>query len=230
MTSEQPRQLTFDLPYRQALAAEDFLVSHCNEVAVGYVDRWPDWPHPSALIVGPEGAGKSHLANVWRLRTGAASIAASALAEEAIGSIEASRALLVEDLDRGLADETLLFHLLNLARERRHSILLTSRRAAADLSVALPDLSSRLKAVPMVRIEPPDEGLLRAVLVKLFADRQLAIEPQIISYVALHMERSMAVAARVVARIDTLALATHRKVTRALAAEAMSTLSGEHEL
>jgi len=224
-----PRQLTLDLPHRAALAAEDFLVSRCNAAAVAYVDRWPDWPHPSVLIAGPEGSGKSHLANVWRLRTSAERITAAALGDTAVASIEASGALLVEDLERGLSEEKVLFHLLNLARERRHSILLTSRLAPAELAVHLPDLSSRLKALPMIRIDSPDEALLRAVLVKLFTDRQLAVEPQIVSYVALHMERSMAMAARVVEKMDALALATHRKVTRALAAEALAALDGERD-
>lgn len=222
--SDAPRQLTLDLPHRAALAAEDFLVSRCNESAVGYVDRWPDWPHPSVLIAGPEGAGKSHLANVWRLRTGAARLPAADINEAAVPLIAASGALLVEDLERGIGDTKVLFHLLNLAREHRHWILMTSRLAPAELGVTLPDLSSRLKALPMIRIEPPDEGLLAALLVKLFDDRQLAVDPLLVGYIARNMERSTAYATRVVERIDALALATHRKVTRALAAEALADL------
>lgn len=222
--SDAPRQLTLDLPHRAALAAEDFLVSTCNERAVAYVDRWPDWPHPAALIAGPEGAGKSHLANVWRLRAGAARLAAADLDEAAIALIAGSGALIVEDLERGIGDAKVLFHLLNLAREHRYAILMTSRLAPAELGITLPDLSSRLKALPMVCIEAPDEGLLAALLVKLFADRQLAVDPQLVVYIARNMERSTAYASRVVERIDALALATHRKVTRALASEALAEL------
>ena len=98
--SDGPRQLTLDLPHRPALAAEDFLVSTCNEQAVAYVDRWPDWPHPAALIAGPEGAGKSHLANVWRLRVGAARLAAADLDEAAIASIATSGAIRLASVAR----------------------------------------------------------------------------------------------------------------------------------
>lgn len=133
---------------------------------------------------------------------------------------------MVEDIDRGIADERALFHLLNLAREQRRALLLTSEWPAGELQVALPDLRSRLRALPAVAIEAPDEELLRAVLVKLFTDRQLAVEPHVIAHCVRHMERSMAFAARLVELIDGHALATHRKLTRALAGEALATLAG----
>src|SRR5262249_7565030 len=117
--------------------------------------------------------------------------------------------------------ERALFHLLNLVREHKLSMLLTSRLPPGELEVALPDLRSRLRALPLVAISAPDEALLKAVLVKHFADRQLAVEHPVISYIALHMERSMEAAAAIVAEIDRRALATHRKVTRALAGEVL---------
>jgi chromosomal replication initiation ATPase DnaA len=213
----EPGQLVLDLPHRPALGAEDFLISRSNQAAADIVDRWPDWPHWAVVVTAPPGAGKTHLANVWRLRSGAAVFTARALGEADVA--RACGALLVEDLHAGIGNERVLFHLLNLAREHKLSVLLTSRRAPGELDVALPDLRSRLRALPVVAIEPPDEALLKAVLVKHFADRQLAVEPHVIAYVALHMERSMEAAAAVVADIDRRAMAAHRKVTRALAAE-----------
>lgn len=213
-------QLTFDLAHRPALGAEDFLISQSNQAASDIVDRWPNWPHWSVVVVAPTGAGKTHLANVWRLRSGAAAFAASLLSEQDVA--RANGALLVEDLHTGIADERVLFHLLNLAREHKLSMLLTSRLPPGELVVALPDLRSRLRALPLVAISPPDEALLKAVLVKQFADRQLAVEPHVISYIALHMEQSMEAAATIVAEIDRRALAAHRKVTRALAAEVLA--------
>jgi chromosomal replication initiation ATPase DnaA len=213
-------QLLLDLGQRPALGAEDFLVGDCNRAAADMVDRWPDWPQASALVVAPARAGKTHLANVWRLKSGAARIEAGALREE--HAANANAALLVEDLHAGIADERVLFHLLNLVREHRLSMLLTSRVPAGELDVRLPDLRSRLRALPQVTIAAPDEVLLKAVLIKQFGDRQLAVEPHVISHLALHMERSMQAAAELVAEIDRLAMASHRKVTRALAAEALA--------
>lgn len=219
-----PRQLVFDLAHRQALGAEDFLVSRSNDAAVEMIDRWPNWPHPASLVAGPQGSGKSHLANVWRLRSGAGTVTAAMLDDAAVAALEPGAALVVEDLDRGIADEKALFHLLNRARESKLSLLLTSRIPPGEQEFRVPDLRSRLRALPIVEVQPPDEALLKAVLVKLFTDRQLAVEPLVIDYLALRMERSMAAASRIVAVVDRLALATHRKLTRPLAAEALASL------
>jgi chromosomal replication initiation ATPase DnaA len=217
----KPAQLVLELPHRQALGAEDFLVSSSNAAALQLIDAWPGWTAPAAFVVGPEGSGKSHLAHVWRMRSGARVVGAAALDDAAIGELEAASALVIEDIDRGLGSERALFHLLNLAREERFSILLTARKAPGEIAVTLPDLRSRLRAVPVARIEAPDDALLKAVLVKLFADRQLMVEPQLVSYLALHVERSLAGAARVVAAADRLSLSRQRKVTKAIAAEAL---------
>jgi chromosomal replication initiation ATPase DnaA len=219
------RQLLLDLAQRPALGAEDFLVSASNQAAADMIDRWPDWPLASVMVVAPARAGKTHLANVWRLKSGAARLVASALREDDVAS--ANGALLVEDLHGGIAHERALFHLLNLVREHRLSMLLTSRVPPGELDVRLPDLRSRLRALPLVSIARPDEGLLKAVLVKHFSDRQLAVEPHVVNHLALHMEQSMEAAANIVAEIDRLAMASHRKVTRALAAEALARLGAQ---
>lgn len=221
-----PRQLVFDLPHRRAYGAEDFFVSASNAAAVELVDQWPDWPHWAAVVVGSSGAGKSHLANVWRHRSDATLVTANSLTERVVSDFEAHGALCVENLDRGISDATLLFHLLNLAREHKRSILLTTRTPPGELDIALPDLRSRLRALPKVELEAPDEGLLRAVLVKLFSDRQLTVEPLVINYLILRMERSMEAAASLVEEIDKLALSMQRRVTRSLAQDALTRVTG----
>lgn len=220
-----PQQLALELPHLAALGAEDFLVSASNEAAVALVEQWPRWPRPSIGIIGPEGAGKSHLVNVWRSRSGAEAVAAQQLSEAAVTLFEETRVLAVEDIDQGIADQRILFHLLNLAREKAGSLLITSRVAPGEIEITLPDLRSRLRALPLVSIEPPDETLLKSVLVKLFADRQLAVEPHVVNHLALHMERSMEAANRVVAAVDRLALARQRKVTRVIASEALAAVA-----
>lgn len=224
-----PRQLVFDLAHRQALGAEDFLVSRSNAVAVEMIDRWPQWPHPASLVVGPQGSGKSHIANVWRLRSGGGIVTAADLEDATVASLADGAAIVVENLDRGIADEKALFHLLNRARESKLSVLLTSRVPPGEQEFRVPDLRSRLRALPLAEMQPPDETLLKAVLVKLFDDRQLSVEPQVIDYLNVRMERSMAAANQVVAAVDRLALATHRKVTRPLAAEALAGLGEGRE-
>jgi chromosomal replication initiation ATPase DnaA len=219
--SPQPVQLTFDLAPRPALGAEDFLVSPSNEEALRSIEAWPAWPHHALLLQGPAQSGKTHLGQVWRLASRADAVCSTALAESHIERLEACGALLIENLERGIADERLLFHVLNTAREKNLSLLLTSRLAAGSLPIALPDLSSRLKAVPATTIQAPDPLLLKAVLVKHFADRQLVVEPAIVETIATRMERSMAMAQTLVAAIDERSLARKRKVTRALVLEVL---------
>jgi chromosomal replication initiation ATPase DnaA len=224
-----PRQLVLDLAHRQALGEEDFLISRSNRAAIELIDRWPDWVHPACVVVGPRGSGKTHLANVWRLRSSGGLIAAADLSDAAVAAMPERGAIAVEDIDRGIGDERALFHLLNRARENALSVLLTSRCAPGDLSLQIPDLRSRLRAVPVAELETPDEALLKAVLVKLFYDRQLTVEPAVIGYLSVRMERSMEAASRVVAAVDRLALATRRRATRQLAAEALATLGESQE-
>ncbi len=219
-----PRQLVLEIPHRPALGLEDFLVSQSNNAAVDLVDRWPDWPIGAAVIAGPAGSGKSHLANVWCLRSNARMLAAADVTLAEVPALANAGALVIEDIDKETCDEQALFHLLNLVSEQRLAILITTATAPGDLDIKLPDLRSRIRALPVAEIAPPDDALLRAVLVKLFADRQLAVEPHVIDYVLVRMERSTHAAQRLVSAADRLALAMQRAVTRPVAAAALDAI------
>lgn len=220
----QPQQLVLDLPHRTALGLEDFLVSQSNRAAIDLIDGSVAWPNGAALVVGPPGSGKSHLAHVWRAKTGAAILSASDAAEASLQEAGACGALIVEGLEEGVRDEAALFHLLNIARQGSLRVLVTSRQVPGELSIDLPDLRSRIRALPMAEIYPPDDALLQAVLVKLFADRQLSVEPGVIRYLAVRMERSMAAANAIVAEADRLGLAMQRRVTKQLVQQALETV------
>lgn len=222
--SDKPRQLAFDLDFRAALGREDFLVSPANAAAVEAVEAAGRWPQNTLAIVGPAGSGKSHLAEVWRSATGAARLGAAHLDETAIGAGESSGAIAIEDIDRGIGEERVLFHLFNLAREGRLAMLVTSRALPGELDITLPDLRSRLRAMALVRIEPPDEALLRALLVKLLADRQQSVSPRVIEYVMRRIERSADAARDFVRTLDRLALARRSDLTLGVARDALDTL------
>jgi chromosomal replication initiation ATPase DnaA len=214
-----PRQLALALDHTESFAREDFLSGPSNAAALALIDMWPGWPHPTAMLTGPEGSGKSHLAAIWAQAAGARITAARALEEALVPGALATGALVVEDIADGAFDERALFHLLNLAREEGAFLLLTAR--TAPVRSAIRDLGSRLKALPIVALAPPDDVLLRALLVKLFADRQLAVDESLIGYVAMRIERSFAAARAVVARLDDEAMRQKRPLTRALAADVM---------
>jgi len=213
-----PRQLALALPHAESFARDDFLIGASNEAALATIERWPDWADRVLALTGPEGAGKSHLAAIWAEKAGARRVSARALGETDLLHALATGALVVEDASAEL-DERALFHLLNLVREEDGYLLLTARTPPATWGVALPDLASRLRAVPVVTVSAPDDALLRAVMVKLFADRQLAVDETLIAYLATRIERSFAVARETVERLDREALRQKRGVTRALAAE-----------
>ncbi|HXY90430.1 MAG TPA: chromosomal replication initiator DnaA [Xanthobacteraceae bacterium] len=212
------RQLAFDLPHAESFRRDDFLASPANAAALALVERWPDWPGRLAAIAGPRGAGKSHLAAIWAERAGARIVAASALTRAEVPAALATGALAVEDVAPGI-DEAALFHLLNLAREDGAWLLFTAAQRLDGPGFALADLVSRLRAVPAATLAPPDDALLSAVLIKLFADRQLAVDEDVIAYLLPRMERSFAAARQTVAKLDAAALSRGRAVNRALAAE-----------
>jgi chromosomal replication initiation ATPase DnaA len=215
----QPRQLAFALPHAESLSRDNFLEGPANTEALGLIDCWPDWPNRVMLLVGPEGSGKSHLAAIWAEEAGARSTMAHALTAAAVPGALATGALVVEDLAAGNFDDRALFHLLNLARQDEAYVLITARLAPSAMEVDLRDLRSRLRAVPVVNLMPPDDGLFRALIVKFCADRQLSIDESVVSYVASRIERSFAAARRTVELLDAEALRLGRPVTRVLAAE-----------
>jgi chromosomal replication initiation ATPase DnaA len=216
-----PRQLALALPHAESFAREDFLSGASNAAALQTIERWPDWPDRALALVGPEGAGKSHLAEIWAEIAGARRVSARALGETNLPAALATGALVVEDAGAEL-DERALFHLINLMRQDEAYVLVTARLAPTLWNVGLPDLASRLRVVPAVTLEPPDDALLRAVLVKLFADRQLDVDESLIGYLVTRIERSFASARAAVGALDREALRQKRPVTRALAVELLA--------
>jgi len=216
----KPVQMPLDLGGGPSYAAADFLVADNNRDAFAAIEDWARWRSPALALVGPEGSGKTHLAHLFALRSGGAVVDAAALRGDAVPSLVEQSALALEDADRGV-DEPALFHLINLSRERGRRLLLTGRLPPARWPLALADLRSRLAALPIATIGPPDEVLLGALLVKLFADRQLRIDPDLPAYLLARLERSFAALRAAVAQLDRASLERHRPVTVALAREAL---------
>lgn len=219
------RQLALKLSYRPALERADFMVSDCNGPAVAWIDRWPDWPAAGLVLYGPAGAGKSHLAAVWQAASGARPAPAR------WQDVEAGSAVLVEDIEErlgsGRAAEEELFHLYNSVRAGGGTILVTARSAPARWSVSLPDLASRLRALPAVAIGAPDDVLLAALVAKLFHDRQTIVPANVVTLLLQQVERSFAAFQSAVERIDRLALADRKPITRTLARRALAETAGE---
>jgi chromosomal replication initiation ATPase DnaA len=212
-------QLVLSLPHAESFAREDFIGGPSNAAALALVDRWPDWPDRAVALIGPEGSGKSHLASIWAEKTGARILSGRAVNDvDPIGALSTG-ALVIEDLAPSPADEVALFHLLNLAREQRAHLLITARMLPSAWTVFLRDLMSRLRAVPVVAVAPPDDALLQALMMKLAADRQIDLDSALLNYLVHRIERSFTAAKSAIAQLDREALRQKRPVSRALAAE-----------
>ena len=218
----KPEQLPLEFRHEAASGRDDLVISDPVSAAASIIDRWPDWPSPVVIITGPEGSGKSHLAEVWVRNSHAVRVQAVPGSDAVIRAGEGP--VLVEDADRDGFDETELFHLINAVRSAGTSLLITARSWPMAWGVTLPDLASRLKAATTVEIGPPDDLLLSQILMKLFADRQLALDDKVIAYIVPRMERSLAAAQAIVERLDRLALARGTRINRALAAEVLGSL------
>ena len=227
MTVEPGRQIPLGLAHQAEFGRDSFIVGDANRGALALIERWPDWPQPVVLLTGPQGSGKTHLARIWATMAGAPLIAARDLEAGGATDLVMQGAAAVEDIDRDSLDENALFHLLNTAREGKASLLLTSRRSPAHLPLRLADLRSRLRLASPAALYPPDETLLRLVLVKLFTDRQLTVEKPVVDFLLARMERSFAAAVHIVDVLDHEALASSAAVTRPLAAKVLAVVEND---
>ncbi len=209
-------QLHFDLPVRPALGRDAFFVSPSNALAVAMIDGWRDWPGRKLALIGPKGAGKTHLAHVWAAEAGARIIPATDLAQADIPAL-VTGPVAVEDVPQiaGTAEaEAALFHLHNLVLAEGHALLVTGTGSPKTWALTLPDLMSRMEGTQAAILNQPDDALLGAVLSKLFADRQLSVGQDVIAYLVRRIDRSFEAAQRIVARIDAEALARKHAITR----------------
>ncbi len=225
-----PRQLPLVLDHAPASARADLVVGDANRAAVAMIDRWPDWPATVLVVAGPPGSGKTHLGRAWAEMADASILDAGRLS--AVDPVEiARRGAFIDDADAAGLDEAGLFHLVNAARGAGTALVLAARRFPAAWGVSLPDLASRLRAAALVEIAEPDDALLSAVIVKLFADRQVEVEPHVVQFLVRRIERSVATAAALVDRLDRAALEEKSRITRVLAARTIGTLdAGQSEL
>lgn len=199
MKENRVGQMVLPLRWKAAQGQKDFYVSEANSDAVTFLDGWSTWPIPAALLVGPAGSGKTHLAAIFAKR---------------------ANARLWDDVDRAASEES-LFHAWNEAMDERRPLLMTARSLPRDWNLGLADLKSRLGATPRVFIHSPDDALLQAVFLKQWRDRGIDAPADVCRYVLSRIERSFESVARAVDIIDHAALAAQKSLSIPLAREAL---------
>ncbi|CAM1639897.1 HdaA/DnaA family protein [Bartonella apis] len=219
-------QLPLSLSHPTDFYSDDLVVTKSNKSAYELIERWPDWPMPVAVLVGPDGSGKTHFASVWADISKAQEIEPDQL-DQAITFIEKGIPVLVEDMDGVNLNEVVFFHLINSVKERRvinpkTTLLITARKGPSNWNVKLDDLASRLRSVTLATLEQPDDELLNAVAFKLFSDRQITVDPSVVEFLVSRSERSLFALGKTVDQIDRLALQRKSKITKALVSEALA--------
>ncbi len=213
------RQLAFPFPQHASYAAADFIPAACNAEAMAWLARPQDWPGGRLAVFGPAGSGKTHLLHVFAARSGGTLLPGEAVRH--LVEMPASGGLAVDDADAAPEPEALL-HLLNAAAENGLPVLLAGREPPARWPTTLPDLASRLRAVTPVGLGQPDDGLLRALLARLLAERQLRVESLVQDYLLARLPRHGAALREAACRLDRVSLASGGAVTRNVAAEVLN--------
>jgi len=227
-------QLTLPFPHQPSYDTRDFVAAASNQDALAWLERAADWPDRRLAVWGQAGCGKSHLLHIWAARMGATILTGQALrplsdlparGAAAMDPLPEQGAVALDDADTVEPDTTLL-HLLNTARDRGLFVLMSGRTPPARWPVRLPDLASRTRALTAVEIRPPADDLLRALLPRLLADRQLVVSRPVQDWLLLRLPRSPAALREAVVRLDRASLTFGRPITRPLAA---GLLGGEED-
>ena len=223
-----PIQLTLDLPHEPLMGREDFLESESNERALKIIEEWPNWPSNFVILFGPKGSGKTHLVEIWRELAGAQIFDAADLGRLDVTQVVVDGPVVVEDISNGTEfDQLALFHLMNSVLSENGSLIITTSELPASWNILKPDLKSRIRLATVAELLAPGDNLLRQVLMKLFADRQLEVKENVIEYMVIHMERSLQFAQDLVRELDNFSLRESRRITKPLVAKVLNEMGSE---
>jgi len=202
-----------DLPTRSARGRHDFIVSKSNEETILWLDSWPEWPMHGLVVCGPHGSGKTHLGCLWKDRSNAIEVQGSEVPEvlEIVRENERVLTCFVDDADT--ANPEPLLHLFNHMYSKGGYLLLTAKKPPAAWQLPLPDLMSRLKSLPISEIGLPDDDLLKGILFKMFDDKQVLVNSDLINFIVSRMNRSYGSALEIVERLNEESLSKKRAIT-----------------
>ena len=209
------QQAGFEWAHKPHMRRSDFMESASNRDALGWVESWPEWGAPAIVIWGKPGSGKTHLSHIWAEKSSAAAIDPRLAEQDLMRIVLAQKNLILDAADQ-FGNDRLLFHILNAVKDRGGSLLMLAEKPASAWRTALPDLSSRLLALPQIEIFPPDDEMLKILMTKLFADRQLSVDAAVVDYAVRRLQRSYAAVRAFVDATDRFSLEVRRNITVSL--------------
>lgn len=225
-TEQLPIQLTLDLPHEPLMGRDDFLESESNEKALKIIELWPNWPGNFVILYGPKGSGKTHLVEIWRELSNAQVFNVPDLSRLDVTQVVVEGPVVVEDVNNDIKlDQVALFHLMNAVLAEKTSLIITTNEHPAQWNISLPDLKSRVRLATVAELSMPSDNLLRQVIMKLFADRQLDVKDNVIEYMLLHMERSLQCAQELVREVDRFSLRESRRITKPVVSRVLNEMA-----
>ena len=198
-------QLLLELDYKTNFNEHDFYLSKSNSNAFNLINRWPDWDKKILNISGEKFSGKSHLANIFRLKSKAFLVKGNKIDNSIFKSLKLYESIIIDDFEECNKEE-ILYSIFNLIDQDSKYLLINSLKPINKIKFKLPDLASRSKNCLYAEIENPDDELLFAIILKNFSDRQIKIEKKIIDFIISRIDRSYRKIDEFIYKIDELSL------------------------
>ena len=183
------QQLIFNFPFKKTYLSQDFYVSKNNFNAFKLIESWPQWPSRFINIFGPQGCGKTHLANILSSKIGSLIISANKIDNGVIGRYKTKECLIIDDFNNDI-EENLLYSIINFALQDNKYLIISSPISLKKFKIKLKDLNSRFTSFIEVGIDLPTDDLIKVILTKNFSDKQISISKKNIDYILNNIDRS----------------------------------------
>jgi len=198
-------QLLLDFDIKKNFNDHDYYVSDSNYFAFNLIDKWPRWEKRILNISGDKFSGKTHLANIFKLKSSALFLNENQINDDLFKKIKLHECIIVDGFSNSI-DEKLTYAILNLVDQDSKYLLINSETPLGEINFNLPDLASRSKNLLHAKIDPPDDDLIFAIILKNFSDRQIKLEKKIIEFIINRIDRSYSKISEFIYKIDELSL------------------------
>ena len=198
-------QLLLNFNFKKSFNDHDYYVSDSNYFAFNIIDKWPKWEKKILNISGEKFSGKTHLANIFKLKSSALFLNEKEISNDVFKKIKLFESIIIDNFSNKI-DENLTYSIFNLVDQDSKYLLINSETPLSEINFKLPDLISRSRNSLQAKINPPDDELIFAIILKNFSDRQIKLEKQIIEFIVNRIDRSYSKISEFIYKVDELSL------------------------